>query len=160
MYTNILRAEGNCPYCGAKILFYYEGEWRYGSPVRNCRKCGEKYVDERYHEIVVEGIEPSALSIKYNGIKMLIMSGIFLISFLIHYYEVSHGNTYNLSFCVLMVVALLGILIFLADSIRILVGAKAKKLERLRKESVKRLQIWSYAKELESLGYSVPEEYL
>ncbi len=159
MQTNILRAEGNCPYCGAKILFYYDNEWRYGSPVRNCKKCGKKYVDERYHEIVVEGIEPGALSIKYNGVKILIMFGIFLVSFLVYYYQVSHGKN-GLSFCVLMAVALLGILIFLADSIRILAGAKGKKLEKLRKESVKRLQNWSYAKELESLGYPVPEEYL
>ncbi len=160
MYKNILRAEGNCPYCGAKILFYYDKEWRYGSPVRNCKKCGKKYVDERYHEIVVEGIEPGALSIKRNGIGMLIMLGIFLVSFLIHFYQVNQKSTYDLTFCAFMVIALLGILLFVIDSIRILTGTKVKKLERLREQSVKRLQNWSYAKELEALGYPVPEEYL
>lgn len=160
MQRNMLRAEGYCPYCGAKILFYYESEWRYGSPVRNCKKCGEKYVDERYHEIAVEGIRPNALSIRWNGTGLLIMLGIFLIAFLIHFYEVSHESTYSLEFCGLMVAALICILFFIIDSIRILTGAKAKKLERLREESVKRLRNWGYAKELEALGYPVPEEYL
>ncbi|MBD5464299.1 MAG: hypothetical protein HDR22_00440 [Lachnospiraceae bacterium] len=160
MHRNMLRTEGNCPYCKAKIFFYYEEEWLYGSPIRTCKKCGKNYVDDRYHEIAVEGIAPNALSIRRNGIGLLVMLGIFLIAFLIHFYEISHKSGYSLEFCCLMVVALFGILFFIIDSIRILTGAKAKKLERLRVESVKRLRNWGYAKELEALGYPVPEEYL
>ena len=159
MHRNMLRTGGNCPYCKAKIFFYYEEEWLYGSPIRTCKKCGKNYVDDRYHEIAVEGIGPNALSIRWNGIGMLILLGIFLIAFLIHFYEVSH-KTFSLEPCGIMVIALICILFFIIDSIRILTGAKAKKLEKLRRESVKRLRNWSYAKELEELGYMVPEEYL
>lgn len=164
MQGKMLRTGGNCPYCKAKIFFYYEkereNEWKYGSPIRPCRKCGKNYVDGRYHEIAVEGIEPSALSIRWNGIRLLAMLGIFLIAFLIQAYEVRHKGTYSLKWCTIMGCALFGSLLFLIDSIRILTGAKAKKLERLREESVKRLRNWSYAKQLEDLGYPVPEEYL
>lgn len=160
MQRNLLRTGGNCPYCRTKILFYYENEWLYGSPVRTCKKCGERYVDERYHEIAVEGVAPGTLSAKLDGIGMLVMSGIFLIAFLIHFYEVSNNSAYSLEPCVIMVIALLGILIFIIDSVRILTGAKAKKLAKLGRESEQRLQNWSYAKELEELGYVVPEKYL
>lgn len=40
MKTRMLNTHGTCPYCGATIsLSYVEKEWKYGSPIRTCKKC-------------------------------------------------------------------------------------------------------------------------
>ena len=52
---------GNCPHCKRKLFNYNPGSWRYESPIRICIKCKKKYVDTRYHEIVIDGIRPDAL---------------------------------------------------------------------------------------------------
>lgn len=45
MELKLLCTEGKCPYCGKRLLFYNEREWKYGSPVRICNKCEKKYID-------------------------------------------------------------------------------------------------------------------
>lgn len=121
MQTKMLYTHGTCPYCNAKIFPYSAEEWLYGSPIKTCKKCSKNYIDNRYHEIAVEGAAPNTLSVKRNVI---------------------------------------GIIVMLIDLIRIITGTKAKKLEKLRIESVKRLQDKNYAQELFLIGYCVPEEYL
>lgn len=159
MQTKMLHTHGTCPYCGTKIFPYAAEEWLYGSPIRTCKKCSKNYVDNRYHEIAVEGIAPNTLSAKRNIIGIFIFLGIFLIAFLIHYYEMHFQNYYHPLYYGIMGIAAVGIIIMIVDLIRIISGAKAKKLEKLRGESVKRLQDKNYAQELFSIGYCIPEEY-
>lgn len=161
MKTRMLNTHGTCPYCGATIsLSYVEKEWKYGSPIRTCKKCKKNYIDGRYHEIAVEGIAPNTLSIKSNLLRSFFLLGCFLIAFLIHFYEIHYQNCYHPAYCYLMIIMVIGIIFLIIDSIRIKTGAKTKKLEKLRLESVKRLMDNNYAHELESIGYCVPDEYL
>ena len=63
---------GNCPHCKRKLFNYNPGSWRYESPIRTCIKCKKKYVDTRYHEIVIDGIRPDALSVDAAATGVLI----------------------------------------------------------------------------------------
>lgn len=153
--------KGMCPYCGKQIYYHYnEREWKYGNPIKTCGNCKKEYIDKRFHEIAVEGIEPNALSLKANGKKALIMLLFFALCFLIHYAEVTFSNRYHPIVAFMMIIEVVCLIALAADSIMIKIGAKEKKLEKLREESVQRIYDRSYAQKLADLGYSVPEKYL
>lgn len=155
MYTN-----GRCPYCKRKILFYERNCWKYGSPVKKCKKCGERYMDSRYHEIAIEGIGSGIFSVKNNIIVLLISVGLLLLSYLIYMFEISYLGYYHISWYFVMGFLVFGIAYLIIDLIRILTGLKARKVERLFRESENRLSDKDYARELWINGYGVPKKYL
>lgn len=158
----IPETKGTCPHCGAGLLTYNEREWKYGSPIRTCKICKKEYIDKRYHEIVIEDIAPDAMSIKKDGICILI--GLFLIMiFLIHsFIDKLTPQTHSFSYTWLCfgMIGLLVVIFMIIDIIAIKTGLKDKRLGKLRAESVKRLQNCDYARKLADAGYPVPEEYL
>ena len=48
-----------CPFCNT-----YAGlaDYKYGSPLRTCKKCKKQYLDTTYHEIAFEGIRESDIN--------------------------------------------------------------------------------------------------
>lgn len=160
MQNRLMFTSGSCPNCGARIWFYEEREWKYGSPIKACKECNGKYVDRRYHEIAVEGILPNSLDLKLSLKKLLIIAGVFASALLIHLYEIFFQNYYHIVFCGLMLISLLCIFVQIVDFVDIITGSKAKRFEKLRAESVQRLSDVNYAAELASVGYPVPNEFL
>ena len=152
--------EGSCPNCGKSLFYYNPREWRYGSPVRICKKCNKKYADSRYHEIAVDGISQDSMSIIPRIILIVIGAlityrGIYLLD-----YRMSYMQSYNWSAYAFIIIGVIMCCGAMADIIMILSGSKKKKLDKLENASIERLCNYEYAKELKDLGYDVPEQYL
>lgn len=165
MLSNNNNSKGACPYCNKKPFSYTPNQWYYGSPVRTCKKCGQKYLDRRYHEIAVEGFEGGTLSTRTSlgaagfGVLLFIVGGG------IHLFEIyrpisTEIRTIHTMWCYLALMGAVLALIMLVDCIRIKTGAKANHLETLRQESIERLKDTEYARLLANEGYSVPDEFM
>ena len=151
---------GSCPYCGAAINGFDSRAWLYGSPVRTCGRCGNKYIDRRYHEIAIDGVAPDAFSVDKSR-KMLLFSlvciAVSIVFCSITYFlngTVTRGG---------IAIGILGAVIavcMLVDIIRTKSGAKERRFEALRKESEERLSDREYAVLLSENGYKVPEKYI
>ena len=60
----IRQTHGTCPYCNAVIKNYSLRAWFSGSPISTCKKCGNLYIDRRYHEMAVDGAAPDEFDVK------------------------------------------------------------------------------------------------
>ena len=142
--------KGTCPNCKQKISFYKEGKILYGNPIRTCPKCTEKYIDLRYHELAVEennekfSVKEQA---KKTGKAFVGSLLLFVFNFIMYVWDGSY-------FSFFWIVGFFGIGAFLLDFLNLIRKIVAKK------SSVQRLKDRYYAKELESVGYEVPKEYL
>lgn len=160
--NKILYSLGTCPYCKTKLFTYNQNQlkWLYGSPIRPCKKCKRNFIDIRYHEIAIEGIELGTFSIKKAIKSALILAAISFISYLLLYYERHYQEYYHPQFYAIIIVSAIGALFMIFDAIKIITGIKKKKIEKLQNESITRLKDKSYAQQLAGLGYPVPNEYL
>lgn len=156
----MLKTDGSCPHCGRKLMNYVEREWKYGSPIRVCKKCGKRYIDGRYHEIVIEGIAPDAMSVKNDLVFMAVLFIIAAIAVGVNFTSVRLTGMYSRRMAFLPVICLMGLVFMLIDIIRIKTGAKERRFKVLREESHQRLKNKTYAYELSEAGYNVPQEYL
>lgn len=156
----MLKTDGNCPHCGKKLMNYDEREWKYGSPIQVCKKCGKRYIDGRYHEIVIEGIAPDAMSVKKDLVYIAVLFVIAVASVGINFISIILTGKYSLKLAFLPVICLIGLVFMLIDIIRIKTGAKERRFKVLREESYQRLKNKTYAYELSEAGYNVPQEYL
>lgn len=151
---------GSCPNCGKKLSNYNPNSYLYGSPIRYCKKCKGAYVDRNYHEIAVDGFPKEEMKAS-AGLKTaliglivsVVAAGIFLC-------EIMFSEYYHTIFPILAVVGIVMIVMGIVDSIRVKSGAKAGSMEKLRQESIGRLQNPQYAMQLAELGYNVPQQYL
>ena len=73
----IRQTHGTCPYCNAVIKNYSLRAWFYGSPISTCKKCGNLYIDRRYHEMAVDDAAPD----EFDG-------------YVLHY-KIFHNPDYN-----------------------------------------------------------------
>ena len=156
----MLQTNGTCPYCGENVKDYKENSWEYGSPIRKCEKCGNKYINKCYHEIAVEGIEPDAMNAKQSVIFMLMGVATMIVSALATFETVHFWGFYYVKVVCIGFIGLIVAVGMIIDILRIKTGAKAHKFDSLCAESVQRLQNAEYARELASIGYDVPEQYL
>lgn len=153
--------KGKCPNCGKEALTgYVDRQWYYGSPVKQCKKCGFTYLDKRYHEIETDGCEPDALSVKRSGLAILLGLGSLIIGALFIVGEIYLSGSYHTAMVALAVVGIILAVWGVIDFIRIRTGSKAKKLKKLRLESEERLKNKDYAHFLAEQGYNVPQKYL
>ena len=158
--TDIQSTNGKCPNCGKPISNYNASSTDYGSPIRTCKCCGQKYLDRRYRELAIE--EPWASDLKAStgvktalmGLVILAVSGGFTL-FTLHF----RGYYYKK----MALVAILSLLVIgygIFDAIRVKTGGKAKSIEKKRADSEQRLMDRAYAQQLADLGYNVPNKYL
>ena len=178
----MMQTNGACPHCGKKIFHYNQKQWKYGSPIRTCKYCNGKYIDKRYHEIVIDGVAPDILVMKEDigwllaGLSLVVGGFIFIFS------ESQLGDRDSLLMLRAQVMVIFGVgmtIYNIVDIIKIKTGKKdseliqsreealkvamkinSKRFIRLSGESYKRLQDKSYANELADAGYFVPEKYL
>lgn len=156
----ILKANKMCPYCGKEIWAYNERDWKYGSPIRNCKGCGKKYLDTRYHEIAIDGIAPNALNAKSSAMSLVFGLGFIIIPALVNLAFIYCAGYYSFMLVMLSLVGVLIIIMMLIDIIRIKTGSKERRLEKLKSESEQRLQNTLYVQELQDVGIVVPDEYI
>ena len=52
-----------CPHCGKKLGKIDPDEYLYGSPLQVCPGCKSEYFDARYHEIAVDGMRETDVSL-------------------------------------------------------------------------------------------------
>lgn len=156
-------AHGVCPNCGATITGM-NGDTRnvvyYGSPVRTCRRCKGSYIDTRYQEYAVTGIPERELSVRHDLKAIGIIAAFGIISTGINVADFWFEGEYFLMLAVISVLCPILVIATIVDIIRIRTGAKGRKLEQKRQESVARLQDPAYAQLLYDAGYPVPAEYL
>ena len=74
-------ADFRCPKCDKKLFEYY-GKISYGYMIKECKKCGAKYVDPRIMEMALTGIPARDFNI--NSYIFVIAIGIFMIYFFHH----------------------------------------------------------------------------
>ena len=134
--------------------------WRYESPIRTCIKCKKKYVDTRYHEIVIDGIRPDVLSVDAAATGVLIGTVFAAICLGVTYWSISYDGSYYPMMVLLGIMGVIMMIGCMADFLIIITGVKKRRFDALREKSDQRLQDKSYAQELLSVGYDVPEKYL
>ena len=151
-----------CASCGKKLLEYDTPVRKYGSPLKECKKCGARYIDPRYHELAAEGIPEE--DFKIPPYIFLIVIGV-LIAWRGIYLFSRHmlGTPEEVRWLLPTVFLVFGIVFVIGGILEILSvksGRKMNKFNRLYEESCKRLENPSYALTLHSMGYKVPEQYL
>lgn len=155
--------EIRCKNCGKKLLKYEQSSTRkYKSPVKKCKKCGTRYADPRCHEIAIEGIPEDTFNIPLYVIMGII--GALILYRGIHLFGVHQlGVPDEIQWLLPAVFTLIGAAMVIGSIVEIIAiksGIKAKRYEKLRKESEERLSDKSYVYILQDLGYKVPEKYL
>lgn len=155
--------EVRCKGCGKKLLTYNEGSFRkYKSPLKQCKKCGAKYLDPRCHEIAIEGIPSDSFSV--TSYLILLIFGAFILYRGIYLFGRHQLGVIEEIQWLLPAVFVIGggIMVIggIIEIISIISGSKCRKFDRLKMESEERLADNSYAYQLKELGYNVPERYL
>lgn len=152
-----------CVRCGKRLLFYHQdGFRRYRSPLKRCKRCGNPYVDPRCHEIAAEGIPEDAFhTVSY--VVMLVI-GLFILYRGIHLFGRRQlGVMDEMQWLLPSIFIAAGLVMSVGGIIEIIwikTGGKAKKYDRLWRESEQRLGDKEYVWQLKELGYHVPEKYL
>ena len=142
--------ERKCPYCRRQV--YSERETKatlYGSPIRSCQ-CGKDYLDIRYHEIALTGIEPKTLNFREDILILLFIVPIMLVTVM----ALMHNLSKLIAF---LLVEILMIIIAIWDIIQKKKGENSKRFSYLRAESEKRLSNPEYIHRLQAAGYHIPD---
>ena len=150
-----------CPHCGHN-LGYAVNAHLYGSPMRPCPQCKKMYLDDRYHEIALEGIrrediDPTALDQQAHrkkgrnaiwlGIGLLVLFGLILLVGLIVFPLPIVG----------VICIISGISILREDPEKELAKTRAA-LELEKQQSFLRVQDPQYIAQLQAMGYRFPQQ--
>ncbi len=135
-----------CPYCRRQVYSEREAkEILYGSPIRSCQ-CGKDYLDIRYHEIALTGIEPESLEIRQNVLILFFIIPIMLATVLAFIQNLPKLTAFLLLEILMLITAV-------RDMIQKKNGTKFK---HLRAESENRLRNPEYVQRLQAAGYAIP----
>ncbi len=151
-------SEMACPHCG-QMNREKCNAWMYGSPIRECKICGKKYVDNRYREPAISGIDTRTASPSLY----LKMTGVFFAAALIvggwQFISAKAAGYYYTRMVILSVLLLMASVGCLVMYIRIKLGIEAKNNAKYIAESEERLKDPAYVAELIAYGYDVPERF-
>lgn len=147
-----------CPHCGNNLGTAVNA-YLYGSPFRVCNKCKNSYVDNRYHEIAIEGIrredinptEADKQSHRKSGWKA-IWIGVGMIALFI---IILFTGWIVFPLPIFGVISLIG-------GIGAMKGDSQKELEKTRRaleierqQSMLRIQNPQYVEQLRAIGYNI-----
>ena len=148
-----------CPHCGNNLGTAVDA-YLYGSPFRVCNKCKNSYVDNRYHEIAIEGIRQEDIYPTENDKKSHRKSG---------WKSIWIGIGSIVLFVIILftgwIVFPLPIIGFVSiiGGVRKMKSDTKKSLEKTRaaleiekQQSFLRLQDPLYVEKLRSIGYNIP----
>ncbi|MBR1724584.1 MAG: hypothetical protein IJ723_06160 [Ruminococcus sp.] len=151
-------SEMNCPHCG-KMNRESCNSYMYGSPIRVCKHCGQKYLDRRYTEPAIQGFDTRTTNSALYKKMAPVFAGLMVLAILWNRYTVTHlgyYTTYQILFIFLGAVGTIGCIV---QYIRITTGLAAKSNELYLAESEERLKDPQYVADLIANGYNVPEKY-
>ena len=155
-----MELEFHCPKCNKKLFKYYSRERKFGPMIYNCKHCGGRYVDPRYHELAIDGIPGDVFNIPQFIVTFII--GALLLWRGIYLFGVEFLNMPDFMQKFLpVVITVVGIGMMIASVVEIILiktGIKKKKYIRLYNESLERLKKDSYIDELYMLGYKRASE--
>lgn len=151
-------AESNCPHCG-KVNRNSCNAWMYDTPIRRCKYCNQKFVDRRYRELAVEGIDQRSANPAFylKGMAIFFVAGIVLALLLACQIRFLGYYSTRLVACVFICFA--GCLMCGLLFVRIKLGIEDKNAQKYFAESEKRLENKAYVQELLDNGYDVPDKY-
>lgn len=148
-----------CPHCGMVVtLFNPKNTIFFGSPVRICPKCSQRFIDKRFQEpalspdykLPVKGLSTS------NIVILIILALLFVLGvFLFVVVDASLGIGWMLLSGLFFIAMVFAIIWDNAHFDKLL-----KEAQMELAASQKRLESSDYARLLKELGYSVPEKYL
>ena len=152
-----------CPKCGsAYSTMQPKGTGFYGSPLRQCSKCGELFIDKDYREIAIDGIR-TADTKRLSGSTLFACTSLLFMAVALICLYINDSSLFSSGrsiWSIFFAIVLLGMICFLViDEVRGY-GERQSFLEQERRNSEKRLQDYQYARFLQKLGYTVPEQYL
>lgn len=150
--------EINCPHCG-KINRESCNAYMYGSPVRICKNCGEKYIDSRYREPAISGFDPKSANVSFYGKGSIGFGIAFACFFGWFLYCALADGVYSLRVGILCIGCLFGFIGCLIQFVRIKSGSADRENAKYLEKSEKRLSDRGYVDELIKMGINVPEKY-
>lgn len=154
-----MSVEFKCPSCGKKLFTYEYRVKKYGEVLKTCKKCGEEYLDPRYHELAVEGIPEDEF--RYSPYLIMIVIGGLLIWRGIHLfsrYQLGLPKEMQWLLPVLFIgLGIASIIGALISMLSIKTGRKRIKLDRMLEESKERMKDAGYVTTIRRLGYNVPD---
>lgn len=159
MKEMMLKAEGNCPYCGRQLINEVKESEKYDWMIRSCVHCGEKYADERYFEPALFHYTPQKMSeeTRGKGVVLLAFGGVFLVGTIVAGWGIL-GEPFTLRKLLWIST---GLMLFGIWYLIIPFFKKEKeKYEILYGESLLRLQNETYIQDLLNAGYEVPQDVL
>ncbi len=144
-----------CNNCGKYLYTYYEGVKKYGTAIGRCKNCDREYLDLRYREIDIKGIQKKDLSVLpyLIGIAFGVLA-VWRCYYLSSWEDMEMPKWGH--YIMLIFIGLLGVAIIVFctwDAIEILTGKKKEKYEKKIEESRRRIRDESYMEKLKKLGY-------
>lgn len=151
--------EETCGRCGEKVR-EKGNTWGYGSPIRTCPFCKQEFLDRRWREIAVQGLDPKSTSPLYFIKAFLLCLVALAVSGGWTYYTVHYHNEYYTSVVAVIIVSAIGAVGCLALALWIALGFTKKGNEKYRQESEMRMRDPEYVKKLQQCGYQIPAKYM
>lgn len=151
-------SEMNCPHCG-KMNRESCNAYMYGSPIRVCKSCGQKYVNSRYTEPALQGFDTRTTNPDLYKKATPFFAAFMVLGILWNRYTVTHlgyYTTYQILFIFLGAIGTIGCIV---QYFRITTGLAEKSNQRYLSESEERLKDPQYVADLIANGYNVPEKY-
>lgn len=151
-------SEYQCPRCG-KMNRESCNAHMYGSPVRVCKNCGEKYIDERYHEPAIDGFDAKSRnpSLYAKGAGLFGAGLVLTLGLVI--FSIKTRGSYSIRLAGTSVICFIGLIMCIVMLIRIKSGISEKENMKYLRESEERLSDKNYVRELMDMGIDVPEKY-
>lgn len=151
--------EIKCGKCGKKLLTYDSDKQviKYESPVKQCKKCGNRYIDPRCHEIAIEGVPRDTFKVS-SYLVMLLMGGFICYRGYVMFNSYQLGTPDSMQWLLPVAILLVGGILFIGgivEIVSILTGVKKRRFDKLRKESEARMMDQSYVDLLKDLGYRI-----
>lgn len=150
-----------CPHCNNDLGFAMDA-YLYGSPLQQCKKCKKLYVDNRYHEIAIEGIRQEDINPTDTDKKNHKQSGLFglligvgMIALFLIILTTGWAIIPLPIFGVISIIG--GIAAMTGDNKRSLEKTR-KALEVERQQSILRMQNPQYVAQLQAMGYRIPQQ--
>lgn len=149
---NLCYIESKCPHCGSKNRAT-TNTWAYDSPIRTCEFCREEFLEPKFREIAVEGLDPRTTNSGFyvkGGLITFILSVLILAYQIFKFGEISLTKISILS----SISFIISILCFVI-SIRIRLGIEQRNSEKYIQESKQRMQDKKYVEKLRKYGYRI-----
>ena len=156
MDLNIISCK--CPGC-MKMNRERCNSWFYGSPIRRCKYCGMEYLDKRWREVALQGVDPRSENSTLYLVGTIFFGIITLVLLNIVVKDLTVENYFAWDVVMFMAIAVMGTIISIVMFIRIITGIEARTAAKYMAESERRLRNPEYANKLATMGYRIPDIY-